>query len=100
MFEAREVRIHIDDALGRIASACDEVIVSGGVEETEFGKAVLARTEEVAHAAMREVGTGDFEAVIGAGEDLEPIGGPGVGDEDAVALLGAAADAPAQLVEL
>ena len=59
--------------------------------------------EEFARATQFEVGLGDAEAVGGLLEDGELLGTGiflGVAHEDAVAFVGAAADAPAQLVEL
>ena len=59
--------------------------------------------EEVAGAALLEVGLGQGEAVGGGSEGFQALAGLGVfvvREEDAVALMGAAPDAAPELVEL
>ena len=69
----------------------------------QLGQAVLPRAEEVAGPAQAQVLLGYFEAVVYVRHGRKPLLRLGVfrvRDEDAVALVPAAADAPAQLVEL
>ena len=92
-----------NDVEGVLAGLFEKREVVEDVADAELGEAVLAGTEELAGAALAEIGLGDLEAVGGLGHDLEPLGGllaATVGDQDAEAVLAAAANAPAELVEL
>src|SRR5207237_4662266 len=80
--------------------------VETDVREAEVGRAVLAGAEELPAAAQVEVDFGELEAVGRGDERVESaLRGLGqlllrAGDEQAVRLLGAPADAAAQLMEL
>ena len=81
----------------------EEVGVEEEVGEVEVGAAGLGGADELAHATEFEVFFGDFEArgVFGHGlEAGDGVVGGLVGEEDAVGLFVAAADAAAELVEL
>lgn len=78
-------------------------MVAEEVGDAEGGEAVLAGAEEVAGAAELEVDFGKAEAVGGVLEGVETaLGfvGLGVREDGAEAGELAAADAPAELVEL
>ena len=76
------------------------------MREAEVGQARLARSEELAAAADVEIDLSELEAVVRAHERLESLDGrlcqvlARTRDQEAVRLLGAAADAAAQLVQL
>ena len=67
-------------------------------------KARLAQAQRIAAAAQLQVALGDQEAVVGAAQDVEPLLGGlrqrRIVEQDAGALARAAADSPAQLVQL
>ena len=93
----------VDEVLGEAAGVLEELQVADGVGAAERHGAGLTETEDIAGAADLGVFFGEFEAVGGldeCGESIGSFGGLGVGEEEAVALVGAAADASAELVEL
>ena len=91
---------------GELAGLLEELAVGAQAGEAEVAEAGLAGAEEPAFAAEVEVALGELEAVVRLDERLEPGGGRlgelelRARDQQAVGLLGAAADAAAELVEL
>lgn len=102
--EGREVEFAgIDEVLSESAGVLEELQVAYGVGAAERHGAGLAESEDIAGAADLSVFFGEFEAIGGLDECSEAVGGVGglgIGKEEAVALVGAAADASAELVEL
>ena len=97
-----EVGIPVEDA-GGFVSGVDKYVTVGQTGHFEGREAALAGAEEVAGAAELEVDFGELKAVVVLFDGLEALGGVvgGVfGQEKAVALVGAASDASAELVEL
>src|SRR5438552_14330693 len=88
------------------AGPFDEVAVGAQPREAQVAPARLPRAEQLPLAAQLEVDLGELEAVGRVAQRLQPrlrdVGQLGLvaRDEQAVALLAAAADAAAQLVEL
>ena len=76
----------------------------GDVGQLELGQAVLAGAEEFAGAAELQIHLGDLEAVVGVASSRcrrsSAVSVVRVGDQQAVRLLAAAADAAAKLVQL
>ena len=69
----------------------------------ERGQAVLPSAEKVARAALRQIRTGDFEAVVRLAEDFQPFAGGRAlvrAEKDAVGLPRAASDTAAKLMQL
>ncbi len=95
-----------DELGGELAGLLEQRAVGAEAGEAEVAEAGLPRSEELALAAEVEVALGELEAVRGLDERLEArLGGVGqlelrARDQQAVRLLGAAADAAAELVEL
>ena len=102
MFGVGEVGVAVKDAGGFVAGVDEDVFV-GESGHFEGGHAALAGAEEVAGAAEPEVFFGEFEAVVVFFDGLETLAGVvggRFGEEQAVALVGAASDASAELVKL
>src|SRR5690348_10737153 len=97
-----ELGIAREHALRFLARDEVELLVAHRIRDAERRLAALPRAEQVAHPAQSEVVPRDLEAVVGPGEDAESLRGllPDVAQEDAVRLLRAAPDAPAELVQL
>src|SRR3954452_3116979 len=92
-----------DEGGGFAAGDLEDFGVAEDVGETQRGQARLFRAEELAGAAELEVHFRDVEAVRRFDEGADAFPGGVVhlfGDQDAVALRRAAADAAAKLVEL
>src|SRR5581483_1197953 len=69
----------------------------------EGREAALLLAQEFAGTAQLKIGLGDFEAVVGFFKDGEALAGFwifGGSDEDAMRIVRATANAPAQLMEL
>ena len=83
----------------RIAGAVEQLGVLGQPGEAERLQAGLARAEHLALAAQLEVDLGELEAVAVVGQRAQPgrLLGP---EQQAQRLVRAAADPPAQLVQL
>ena len=97
-----EAGVAVEDAGGFVAGAYQDVAV-GEAGHFEGGEAALTGAEEVTGAAELEVDFGEFEAVVVLFDGFEALAGVvgGVfGQEEAVALVGAAPDASAELVKL
>src|SRR5688572_13046587 len=93
-----------DQAIGDVARDLDQVGVLLEVGEAQQRRATLARAEVFAGTAQQQVLARDLEAVVGFVYDLEAHARGFrqrlVVEQDRMALLRAAPDAPAQLVEL
>ena len=102
VFGVGEAAVFVEHAGGFGAGELDELHV-GEPRDLEAGEAGLLRAEELAGAAELHVGLGELEAVGRLLHQLEAgarvVAGL-VAEQQAVALVGAAADAPAELVEL
>lgn len=101
----REGGIAVEKDFGGVAGHLDYRAVGGEVGEPEVeGGAALHGALDVAGTAHLHVGFGDYEAVGGLRHEFEALAGVAAdvvaAHEDAVALVGAAAHASAQLVEL
>src|SRR5207244_970394 len=87
---------------GFLAGALDEADARE-VGDLELGNAALTSAEIVAWAADAKVRLGELEAIVRVLEDLEALA-RGVGgilrEEEAEALVGAAADTAAELMQL
>ena len=89
-----------------LARPLEEVAVRAQPHEAEIREPRLARAEQLAFAADLEIALGELEPVGRRHHRLEPLDRalgqllPRPRDEQAVRLLGAPADAAAQLVEL
>ncbi len=100
-----EVGVALEDAVGELAGAEEDFAV-GEAGDAEHGVgAALESAPGFAFAAHAEVDFGEGESVVGFAHGLEAFAGFGAwvffaGEEDAVALFVAAADAAAELVEL
>ena len=94
----------VRDERGRfVARDFEHVGVAHDAADLQGRQAGLARTEEFAGAAQLHVHLGDVEAVSRIDQGADALAGEFAHfgcDQDAVALLGAAADASAQLVHL
>ena len=92
------------EALGFELGEFEEGAIAEEIGDAELGQAGLAGAEEFAGAALLEVEFSELEAVLRGDHGVEAgfglLGDVLAVDEDAVALGGAAADAPAKLVEL
>src|SRR6478672_11033302 len=92
--------------LGQRPCLLEQSSVGAQPGEAELGQAGLARAEQLALAAQLEILLRELEAIRRLDERLQPLAGVvgqllfGPRDEQAVRLLGSAADAAPQLVEL
>src|SRR5579885_2779691 len=92
--------------VGKPAGLLDQVAIESEPREAQVAPPRLARAEQRALAAQVQVGLGELEAVGRVDERLQPPLGrlrqllDRPRDEQAVALLAAAPDAAAQLVQL
>ena len=97
-----EVGVAVEDAGGFVAGVDEDVFV-GEAGHFEGGHAALPGAEEVAGAAEFQVYFSEFEAVVVLFDGLEAFAGVvrgRFGKEEAIALVGAASDASAELVKL
>ena len=91
-----EGRVSGDDVGGSVSRDVQQVFISLQVGEGELRETVLAGAEEFTEATQLKVGPGDLEPVVCGGEDDESFGCFSAAvDDDAVALLSAAAYASA-----
>ena len=96
----------IGEAIGLVAGEQEEVLIPHQAGDAERRNPPLARAGDVARTAQPQVLLGDLEAVGRPPHDLQaPAGGLGhralgPAHQEAGRLLGSAADAAAQLVEL
>ena len=92
------------EGVGFGAGELEERAIAEEIGDAELRGACLAGAEELAGAALLEVKLGEGEAVGGGDEGVEAgfrsFGDAIAGDEEAVALLRATADAAAELMEL
>src|SRR5690606_32497022 len=98
-----EVRVGLQYRLGQLAGLLDDLAVVHQVSHGQLRQARLPGAAQVTGPAQPEVQLGDREAVGVLDERLEPaarLPGGVAGDEQAEALVRAAAHAPAELVEL
>src|SRR5205814_3915330 len=101
---APQLRVLGDDRLRLAPRLLEDGGIAQQVRHAELGQSRLARAEELARTAQLQIGLGDLEAVVRTGHRVDPP--PGLlaqaagREQDAVRLPLAAADAPAQLVEL
>ena len=101
---AREGRVGFEEVVDGVTSGFHQgfVVYDGG--EAEVEGAALLETLDVAGSAQAEVGFGDLETVGGGAHGayafLRGVGEVVFGHEDAEGLVGTAAHASAQLVEL
>src|SRR5262245_26385130 len=98
-----ELGIGRDELLGVLPRFLDDRPVAGKVGDSRRGQAVLLCGEEVARAAEAKVELGQVEAVAGLGKGLQPLLRLVVrrrGEDAEVPGMAAAADSPAELVEL
>ena len=91
---------------GELPRALEEVTIGAQAGEAEVGEPGLAGADELPLAADLEIALGELEAVGRRHQRLEPLDGrlgelvPVSRDEEAVRLLGPAADAATELVQL
>ncbi len=92
------------EGLGFGAGEFEERSVAEEIGDAKLGGACLARAEELPGAALLQVELGESEAIGGGDEGVEAglgrLGDALAGDEQAIALVGTAADAAAELMEL
>jgi len=95
--------VFTDDGEGVAAGHAEQLEVFDQVGHLQLRQAVLAGAEELPGAAELEVFLGDAEPVGRFAQRLQPAKGQraaGVGNEDAVGVVGPPPDSPAELVEL
>ena len=99
---AGQAGIAPEQARRAVARHFAQLAVANRVGDAKGRLAALPLAEQIAHSPQLQVGLRDPEAVVGAHEYLETVGdlGAHVAEQDAEALLGAAAHAAAQLMEL
>ena len=107
MLRPLEGRVGLEDQVGFLGGLAREARIDvAQIDDAQLRDAVLLVAEELAGAADVEIALGQGEAVerlavLALGHRGEPLGSGGiVADEHRVRPLLAAADAPAQLVEL
>src|SRR5262249_59951518 len=95
----------VDERLRGLASAFEQRPIRAQTRELQIGEPRLTRAEQLSLAADLEILLREFEAVGRGDERLEALLSgvrqllPRARDEEAVRLLGAAADAASQLVQ-
>src|SRR4051794_21277525 len=94
-----QLGVRVEQRARAHAGALEQLGVLGQPRDLELGEAGLARAQHLALAAQPEVDLGELEAVAVIGERAQPrrLLRP---EEDAHGRVLAAADAPAQLVQL
>ena len=98
-----KLRVGGEEGLGLLLCGFQHLGVRAEIRHVHLRQTVLARAEEIAGAAQTQILLGDLKAVVGlahdrkAGLDLLALV---VRDKDAPALVPAAPDAAAQLMEL
>jgi hypothetical protein len=97
-----EVRITRHNRTGSIAGARQQILIEFDIKETKVRQTMLSGTKEIAHSAQPQVGARDLETVFALFEDAKTLISliAAFPDQDTVALIGAAAYAAAQLMEL
>src|SRR5258705_10654390 len=102
VLEGAQVRVSGPEPLG-LGTCLRQQSRVREIGDLELGQAALARAEEVAGPAQRQVRFGKLEAVGGALHDAEPLLRLRIrllAEQVTVRLMRAAANAPAELMEL
>ena len=63
MFRKSELRVVFENVLCRLSGGTQDVQVFGQIGDLQFGKTVLAGTEEIPGTAQLQIGLGDLKAV-------------------------------------